>query len=233
MNTLPPIRALVLLALALASVAGCQRVAEPARHQTRAPFEPTALIIADERGPLDADELARRRPAVIQYLVSRGYLSSPDALVDNPAQASRFIRVVFSPGGSFRITEFTLGNRARQIHTTSSLPGRSLSLMGAETYLHLGHGSADPYILYEPLLPYSAPPRGYRPPDRAPRLGDVSPRHADPARPPDRPRGGSPDVPSSPPATTPAAPPPSPREPAPTQARGEARYEELSRPQEP
>lgn len=118
----------LLAAAGLACLAGCQsRVEAPPAAQTRAPFEPTAIIIADERGPLDADELARRRPGIIQYLVSRGYLQSPDAVVENPALASRFIRVVLSPGGSFRITEFTLGNRARQIQTTT---GRSLRPTG-------------------------------------------------------------------------------------------------------
>lgn len=113
------------LLLTLASLAGCNALREPSSAHTAAPYEPTALIIADETRPLTVEELAAQRPAIVAYLVRRGYLETPDAIVDNPAQASRIIRVILSPSGSFRITEFTLGNRARRIMTSSFAPDRT------------------------------------------------------------------------------------------------------------
>lgn len=114
----------LLLLLALASLSGCNALREPSSAHTSAPYEPTALIIADESRPLTVEELAAQRPAIVAYLVKRGYLKTADAIVDNPAQASRIIRVILSPSGSFRITEFTLGNRARRIMTSSFTPER-------------------------------------------------------------------------------------------------------------
>lgn len=140
-----PLALALAFAIAIAGLTGCSTVREPSRARTAAPFEPTALIIADERGPLTADELAAHRPAIIQYLVNRGYLESPDALVDNPAVASRFIRVILSPGGSFRITEFTLGNRARHITTTSFIPGHSDDYGEYGRHGYHRHLSARPY----------------------------------------------------------------------------------------
>lgn len=117
--------AALILLLALAPLAGCNALREPSSAHTTAPYEPTALIIADESRPLTVEELAAQKPAIVAYLVKRGYLETADAIVDNPAQASRIIRVILSPSGSFRITEFTLGNRARRIMTSSFAPGRS------------------------------------------------------------------------------------------------------------
>jgi len=232
MNPLPLLRAL-LLATGLATLAGCQHVVAPPTPQTLAPFEPTAIIIADERGPLDADELARRRPGIIQYLVARGYLQSPDAVVDNPALASRFIRVVLSSGGGFRITEFTLGNRARQIHTTSGLLIRPATYLEVGSDVPLGYRTPLPYGRYDPRLPVSPSPHAYRPPERSPRPGGGHPDRPGPRAAPDGPRA----EPAAPPAVTPApapvVPPPAPVEPPPAQARGESRYEDTRRPFQP
>lgn len=177
-----PLPFLFALALACTLLAGCQTMLDTTQARTAAPFEPTALIIADESGPLSADELAARRPAIISYLVSRGYLSDPGALVDNPADASRFIRVILSAGGGFRITEFTLGNRARQIVTSSYIPGHS------DSYAHSsGYGYHSSYLnqphYHEPPVVHAPPP----PKDRHdPRRRDYRPRDHDNQPRPDR-----------------------------------------------
>jgi hypothetical protein len=136
---------------AVLSIAGCGQATSPTIAQTRAPTEPTALIIADEGGPLSAEAMAIRRPMVVQYLVSRGYISSPDDLVDNPAGASRFIRVVFAPGGGFRITEFTLGNRSRQMLFSGFAPERPGGIGDRAHFGYLDYRSAHPARLHEPI----------------------------------------------------------------------------------
>lgn len=170
MNT-KPLPLLSLLALAAALLAGCSTMLDKSQARTSAPFEPTALIIADEDGPLTADELELRRPAIISYLVSRGYLSNRSALVDNPAEASRFIRVILSSGGGFRITEFTLGNRARQIVTSSYIPGHSDSYNYTSDYRYYSSYANQPYY-YEPPVVHTPPPPYSPPKDRNDR-----PRH--------------------------------------------------------
>ncbi len=160
-----PLSFLFALALACTLLAGCQTVLDATQARTAAPFEPTALIIADEDGPLTADELALRRPAIISYLVNRGYLDTPNALVDNPAAASRFIRVILSAGGGFRITEFTLGNRARRIVTSSYIPGHADSYHYSSGYGYYSSYVNQPYY-YEPPVVYTPPPPYTPPKDR-------------------------------------------------------------------
>ncbi len=189
-----PLPLLSALALAWALLAGCSTMSDTSRAHTRAPYEPTALIIADEHGPLSADELDLRRPAIINYLVNRGYMNSPDALVDNPAEASRFIRVILSADGGFRITEFTLGNRARQIVTSNHIPGHSDSSYSSRGYTHYSAYANQPYyyeppVIYIPPPPYSPPhdqthhPRhDYRPRDNDNRNHPPHPDRPDDAR---------------------------------------------------
>lgn len=233
----PPALVLTLI-LALGWLAGCNTVSDVNSARTAAPFEPTALIIADETGPLTADELATHRPKIIQYLVSRGYLKTPDALVDNPALASRFIRVILSPGGGFRITEFTLGNRARQIITTSFYPGHS-----DDYYDHGRYGyylGAQPY--YEiPAPRRAAPPDSYRPPTGKPPVvqrptGDHPRRHGRRVNPEGRsetPRSDYADRGGGNGGSGSAPTPPSYAPPEPRSADGDSRHEERHRPNEP
>lgn len=234
--------AALLLLLASASFVGCGTVQDASSARTSAPFEPTALIIADESGPLTADELATHRPAIIEYLVRRGYLETPDTLVDNPALASRFIRVILSPGGSFRITEFTLGNRARQIITTSYYPGHSDDYHDAR-YGYYNYTNARPdHPRFDPgpaTPPAVQPPPGSRPErprdETRPRRYErrINPEGRGSERSPrENPRsensGGGSSAPSSPPpAPPPSSPPPESR------SSGESRFEERNRPHDP
>lgn len=241
-----PLALSLAIAFAVAGLTGCNTMMEPSRARTSAPYEPTALIIADETGPLTADELAAHRPAIIQYLVSRGYLETPDALVDNPAAASRFIRVILSPGGSFRITEFTLGNRARQVITSSYIPGHSDDYDGYGRYGYYNYLTARAYNdppAYSPAP--SAPAPDYQPAPPSDRRGNY--------RPTDRPRryerrinpegrgserttreGPRSEGGSSGGSTQPSSPPPSySPPPEPRSTSGESRYEERHRPNEP
>ncbi|HYC70115.1 MAG TPA: hypothetical protein VEB66_02850 [Opitutaceae bacterium] len=237
---------LAALALLVASawLAGCTTVQDASSARTAAPFEPTLLIIADERGPLTADELAAHRPAIVDYLVRRGYLESPDEVIDNPALASRFIRVILSPGGSFRITEFTLGNRARQVITAGYYPGHSDDYPDHTRYGYYNYYNARPdYPRTDPgptLAPPASPPSAPAPSIERPRTDErprrferrINPEGRGPERSPrEHPRndtsGGtsSPGTPSSPPSSSP---PPEPRSSA-----GESRYEERNRPHDP
>lgn len=236
-----PLAFLPALALAAAALPGCNSTLDTTQARTAAPFEPTALFIVDETRPLTVEELAAQRPAIVGYLVRRGYLESPGALVDNPALASRIIRVILSPSGSFRISEFTLGNRARHIVTTRIIPGHS----DGYDYSYGYYLTARPYPeppAYSPAP--SAPPGGYQPTppaDRPPRVHrpDERPRrHERRIHPEGRGAERSPradtrsDNGGSPPSTSPPppdhAPPPEPRP-----SSGESRNGERKRPHDP
>jgi hypothetical protein len=237
---MPAKLAAFLLLLSCLTFVGCGHLQETTSARTSAPFEPTALIIADETGPLTADELAAHRPAIVAYLVRRGYLETPEALVDNPALASRFIRVILSPGGSFRITEFTLGNRARQIITTSYYPGHSDDYHDARYgYYNYTNARPDyPRVDPGPAIPPTMQPPPSSPPDRPrddnrPRRYErrINPEGRGTDRGPrEHPRnensGGGSSAPSNPP------PPPS-SPPTESRSSGESRFEERNRPHDP